>query len=127
MGRFHVWFVLREAGGLWSVQQGDAQDGGLVMSDVISIFPTIFEACAKTRHYCCDAPSRELPADNTLSGKRRAPTGRRRRRRRRFSGTTAGSIWLLCLRSGPSAAVCAIAFDADAQLSLRLFFVEAFF
>ncbi|XP_034072870.1 thymosin beta-10-like [Gymnodraco acuticeps] len=31
------------------------------MSDVISIFLTIFDACAKTRHYCCSAPTREHP------------------------------------------------------------------
>ncbi|KAF3857262.1 hypothetical protein F7725_009121 [Dissostichus mawsoni] len=32
------------------------------MSDVISIFLTISDACAKTRHYCCSAPTREHPA-----------------------------------------------------------------
>ncbi|XP_022067708.2 thymosin beta-4 [Acanthochromis polyacanthus] len=34
----------------------------LVMSDVISIFLTICSACAKTRHYCCTALTREPPA-----------------------------------------------------------------
>ncbi|XP_041834463.1 thymosin beta-12-like [Melanotaenia boesemani] len=32
------------------------------MSDVISIFLTISDACAKTRHYCCTALTRDHPA-----------------------------------------------------------------
>lgn len=52
--------------------RGTRRMGKLVMSDVISIFWTISEACAKTRHYCCNAPSRELPADSKLLGKHHA-------------------------------------------------------
>lgn len=65
---FSVW-LRREAAGSASLQQGGAGGWEPVMSDVISIFLTISNACAKTRHYCCNALTRDLPAASRHFGK----------------------------------------------------------
>lgn len=60
------WWCVCECG--WSIQSfppaggNGGRSGGAVMSDVISIFLSISNACAKTRHYCCNsAPSTTFP------------------------------------------------------------------
>lgn len=78
-GSFQGGFQCLVSAGGWRVPASPAGGYGgwwweLVMSDVISIFLTISNACAKTRHYCCNALTRDHPAIRQHFGKTHSNT-----------------------------------------------------